>query len=770
MNVNEIVLGENQDLIPEIIGGIQKIAIGLSQNNQSLLRRELVMQLNDEIPQLDLLDGKIVNALIKEAYSQTHSPVVQKALSECFFDNKGDKLVYDPHRISNASLNLNLSGDEVLDLNKFEQKTEVVKGALEYLGKTDAIAEINEAKMEIELLVAEDNFSLTGRTKVDDTFKYAMKIHDGYSNLIDQYRFAQQANMDLIEDFEFLRTQLLDFRREVTQLFSEILGEDIKVSHPDLFDFDRIEYFNIEKFRKDLNLAFDSLGQKMQIFKTNYNQKMSKLKEDGFGHADRALDRLSKTKRRRGHVTGRQVKGQVAAAALGFAFDAFISISETRKNAEETVAQLKHDIELMKLGLKGDAQLIAEDLLRLTTIHSRIKGVLIPAVKKFINEANTIYNLKLKSAYSEMVKGGTIAELSSENRRLAAEKKQLSLEIEDKNQGIEICEAEKLRYKELISEIQWEYDFVNDNKPETPVYFHNVISFGKAKTNYEKHLSDWERITEPLRTKYKTYVDASNLEDATLLRLKDLLRKLENRLDEIENIRRKNKLEIEEQQVKIEDFEPQFEIFSKGIRELSAASKNFLELGIAEDLIKKSVQFQNNLIGISGSESISIPTVSNTNIDYLNDQYYQMELKLELLTYAESLVNGELLEKMGEVGGEKMELFISEKMQKLRFQLTTKIQQKTKLDSEQTERLVNLGTDIFFSILKTQKLKAKTTFLQELNEKLDHEFLARFETSVASLKQSLEKDRKEAENMESALNGAMSTEDLLKASEIIQKN
>ena len=159
-----------------------------------------------------------------------------------------------------------------------------------------------------------------------------------------------------------------------------------------------------------------------------------------------------------------------------------------------------------------------------------------------------------------------------------------------------------------------------------------------------------------------------------------------------------------------------------------------MELGIAEDLIKKSVQFQNNFVSISGSEPFAIPAVSDNNIDYLNDQYYQMELKLELLSYTESLVNGELLEKMGELGGEKMELFISEKMQKLRFQLTSKIQQKTKLDSEQTERLVNLGTDIFVSILKTQKIKAKTTFLQELNEKLDHEFLARFEISVSIFK------------------------------------
>ena len=770
MKLNEIVLGENQDLIPEVVGGIQKIAIGLSQNNQSLLRRELVMQLNDEIPDLDLIDGQIVNALIKEAYSQTHSPVVQKALSECFFENTGDKLVYDPHRISNASLSLNLASDDVLDLNMFDQKTEIVKGAIELIGKTDAIAEINESKKEIDLLVVEDNFSLTGRTKVNDTFNYAKKIYDGYGNLIDQYRFAKQANLELIEDFEFLRTELLNFRAEITQLLSDIIGDNIKSSHPDLFDFSKIEYVEIENFRKELNLKFGDLASQLQVFNSEYNKKMQELKKIGGSHADKALDRLSKTKRRRGHVTGGQVKGQVAAAALGFAFDAFLSISETRKNAEETVAQLKHDIELMKLGLKGDAQLIAEDLMRLTKIHSRIKGVLIPAVKKFINEANIIYNLKLKDPYTEMVKGGTIGELSSENRRLAAEKKQLSLEIEDKNQGITICENEILRYKDLISEIQWEYDFVNDIKPDIPISFHNIISFGKAKSNYAKHLADWERITEPIKTKYRFFVDAKNLEETTLLRFKDILRKLENRLEEVEKQRVKNNFKIEEQRVRIEDFKPQFEIFSKGIRELSAASKNFLELGIAEDLTKKSVQFQNNFVSIAGSESFAIPAVSDNNIDYLNDQYYQMELKLELLSYAESLVNGELLEKMGKSGGEKMELFISEKMHKLRFQLTSKIQQKTKLDSEQTERLVNLGTDIFFSILKTQKIKARTTFLQELNEKLDHEFLARFETAVASLKQSMEKDQQEADNVESALNEAMSTEDLLRASNIIQNN
>ncbi len=62
MNLNQIVLGENKALIPNMISGIQKIAIGLSQNDQFLIRRDLVRELNELIPGLNLTDGLIVKS------------------------------------------------------------------------------------------------------------------------------------------------------------------------------------------------------------------------------------------------------------------------------------------------------------------------------------------------------------------------------------------------------------------------------------------------------------------------------------------------------------------------------------------------------------------------------------------------------------------------------------------------------------------------------------------------------------------------------------
>lgn len=769
MKLNEIVLGENQDLIPEVVGGIQKIAIGLSQNNQSLFRRELVEQLNDEIPELNLIDGRIVNALVKEAYSQTPSPAVQKAISECFYDY-ANKPVYAPNRISDINLSLASTNDDIFDLYNCDQKSEILNTSFEVLGKTDAVAEINETKLAIDKYVPKNNFSLTGRTKVKDTFNYTKRIYNGYGRLIKQYELAKQENLDLIDDFVLLRNELLNFRQEVTRLITEIIGDDEKASHPDLFDFSEIEYFDIEEFRGKVNLAFDSFGEKLQIFNNDYHNEMLRLKDAGVGHVDKALNKLEKTQKRRGQISKGEVKGQVATAAIGFAFDAFVSISETRKNAEETVAQLKHDIEAMKLGLKEDTQIIAEDLLRLAKIHSRIKRVLIPGVSRFIQEAKIIFNSDIKATYAKMVAGSTINELSCENRILAAEKRQIGLEKKDKNLGIEYCVNEISRYKDLISKHQFEYDYVNNIKPDSPNKFHNIISFGIAKSKYEEHLADWKRITEPIRIKYTDYVNSLRQEEKTLFKFKNMLEKLNDRRKEIDRKRKYNKVEIQKQQIKIEDFQPEFEIFKKGIEQLSEASKNFLNVKITDDLHSISNHPQINSNEFTISQVNSLPTLKSTELDFLSNQKYKMELKLEILNYSEAIFTGGLDEKIGELTNENVEKFIVEQKFKMKSHLTTKIHQKTKLNIEQANRLVNLGSEVFISILKTQKIKAETKFKQEINNRLDQEFLERYETSVASFRHSIENDLQEAEAIGEALRGARTAEDLLNTSDILNTN
>ena len=770
MNLDELALGENRALLPNIIVEIQEAAIRLSQANEYLIRRDLVKELNAKIPELNLTDGLIVNSLVKETYLQTPSPVIQKAVSDCFRDNTASKLVYNPDNMTDVSLSLTCSGEVTLNFAEFSQITEILDRKVEELGVTEAIAEITEMKNAIDLYVPEKNFSFTGKTKVKDNVIYGQKILEGYGNLVDYYNWAKYQNHQVIEDFKFLRSELGRFRNDVTDLLFDIIGEDKKESHPELFDFSQIEYIETDRILREIDLEFEKLSDSFEVFQEAYENSIINIKEAGQKHAEIAMDRYSKTVKRKGYASKAEVKGQVATAALGFAVDAALEIMETRKNAEQTVAAIKRDVEKMKLGLKEDAQKIAIDLMRLQKIYNRLKQTLIPEAKKFIAQSNVIYNVTIKDAYSQLVQGGSIADLSKENRKLVVEEKRIHLEIEDKKEGLQICAEEISKYREMVAEIQEEYDYVNSIKPDLPREIHQKLSFGLATGIYEKHLAEWNRITQPVRSNYSFYVDSIRLEEETIERFHQLIRELQNRLEEIKRLRKDNKANIQAQGIKIKNFETELEALEKNIRKISEASRNLMCRGIERDLIKVQGQGDRNesLLskGIEGIPDANLPDTFMAD-SYLNQQEYRMQLKIELLKYTEMAFTGELIRSFV---GEDKEQIIAEQYGKVRNHLTSKISQHSELDNMQAERLVDLGSKIFLSILKTQEIKAETSFLMEMNMKLDQEFMVEFERAVSNLKLSLEKDRQDTENIDTTLDGAKTADDLLKASRILNNH
>lgn len=581
-------------MLPQIIDEIREVAIRLGDANEYLTRRDLVKELNSTISGLSLTDGLILNSLVKETYLQTTDPVIQTAVSECFRDNTSGTLVYDPHNITDVSLSLTCSGEVAANFNDFNEITKILDRKVEELGVTDAIAEITEMKNTIETYVPEQNFSLTGKTMVKDNVTYGEKILEGYGNLVDYYNWAKCQNQQVIEDFKFLRGELGRFRRDVTELLFDVIGEDKKETRPELFDFSQVEFIETDRILREIDLEYEKLNESFEVFQNAYESSMINIKHAGQKHAENALNRYSKTVKRKGYASRADVKGQVATAALGFAFDAALEIMETRKNAEQTVAAIKRDVEKMKLGLKDDAQKITIDLVRLQKIYNRLKHTLIPEAKKFITQANLIYNVTIKDAYSQLVQGGNIDELSKDNRKLVLEEKQIHLEIEDKNEGLQVCGDEISRYRELIAEIQEEYDFVNAIKPDFPREIQIKLSFGLATGIYKKHLAKWNKITEPIRSTYAFYVDCIKQEEETIEKFHQLVRELQNRLGEIKRIRKDNKAKIEAQGIKIHNFDGQLEALENNIRKISEASKNLMGRGIERDLVKVQGQADRN--------------------------------------------------------------------------------------------------------------------------------------------------------------------------------
>src|SRR5690606_22699399 len=114
-------------------------------------------------------------------------------------------------------------------------------------------------------------------------------------------------------------------------------------------------------------------------------------------------------------------------------------------------------------------------------------------------------------------------------------------------------------YNDHIAEIQEEYDCVNSLEPNPPREIYRKLSLGLATGIYEKHLTEWDRITYPVRSAYEFYVDSLRLEEETIEKFHQLIHEMEIRLEEIERLRKDNKTVIQVQSTKIKNIEPQLE-------------------------------------------------------------------------------------------------------------------------------------------------------------------------------------------------------------------
>ncbi len=766
MNLDQLTFGENRKFIPQITSEIKIIAFQMIAEERQMTRRNLTNELNARIPELNLIDGVILNSLVKEAYSQASSFSAKEAITKSFCHNLTCKPVYNPEDIQDTNLSLNYSGEIDSNINKFARIAEILDGKLAMLDSKDTISVISEMKQSIDQYVPQKNFSLTGKTKVNDNVKYGKKILKGYGNLIEFYNNVKSQNHELIGDFKFLRNELGEFRENVTELLFEIIGYDEKVNRPELFDFARLEYIETDKLLEDIDLEFQKLNNSFEVFQKEYEKNMINIANAGKKHADLALNRYSKTVKRNGYASKSQVKAQVATAALGFAFDAALEIIETRNSAEQTVAAIKRDVEKMKISLKQDAQKISVDLLRLKKITSRLQTVLIPESRKFIEKANLIYDTTIKDTYSKLVEGSDIMELSMENRRLLAEHRNIHREIEDTNESIQACNLEIAKYRSAIEEIQDEFDYVNSIEPKTPPKFQLKYSFGIALRVYKNHLNTWNDITLPIRSKYAELEQFVKNEEELILQFEKLALKLQKRLKDIDSSREYNKNEIEAQGINIKDYKTKLEKLEINIRKISEASKNMLSHGIQED----DIQVAKSLTGLKSLSTIEEDAIINRSTEIVDEssidlehEHYRMQMKIELIKYTEMAFNGELIKNM--VSDKKNHL-IDEQYGKVRMHLQNKIFMNSKLDEEQVHRLVDIGSRTFVNILKVQELKAETNFLEKLNLKLDQEFLKEFERSVRELEYNLKVDEQKAKTTEAKLNSATNADDLLTVSRI----
>ncbi|MFD2540974.1 hypothetical protein ACFSSB_01470 [Lacinutrix gracilariae] len=578
MTHTEIIKKNADGINTKLVEAVIKKAQQLSVDSEIINRRMLLDYLNEEL-QINLKEGLYIKQILKEAYLKTsYSSSIQKAIINNILDNDGKNSVYNPNRVEQRIEALEIQ-DPNLDLDDFkliEQEIETVK-------EVDGNFEIQTIQQNIDVLKPKKEVSITGRLKVEASKKHAFEIKKEYNKIIQVHEKVKDINLNLVDDFDKTRNKLKLIREDLLNLLIDLFGDQIKSSEPELFDVSQINWESFEDSYAKLDTYFSSINDNVEIFKEAHQQHMSAVSMSGKKEFNNFLNKTSSLANA-GRLDKSKLKGAAASAAIGFLVEGGMAVIKSRSDANKTIAQIELDIEKMKDGMRGDVELILNDILKLGRFYTELKDKLIPQLKLFTQKAVNKLIVDISPLYEQIISNHEIKELRDSNKLLMTEFRTIELELIDKKEQVDFNDLRHQQLTEVVDFQKVEYNFLLSLKPVKPNLFYKIISPKKSVNLYNETLIDWYTYCKPFIDNFentqKEIVREVELKAENLVDMNLLIKRKENILEELNNNSRNirtifgekgNKTILKDLLTHIKDF--------------TVSSKGVLELNISKELI-----------------------------------------------------------------------------------------------------------------------------------------------------------------------------------------
>lgn len=101
-----------------------------------------------------------------------------------------------------------------------------------------------------------------GTNGVKNVRSKASAMFDKYTKMVEAYHYAEDNVRGNIEDFTSLRSDMGIVYRDYAMKLIDIYGDSIKMVQPDLFDFKRIEWLDVDEMLKYVELEYNKLSEK----------------------------------------------------------------------------------------------------------------------------------------------------------------------------------------------------------------------------------------------------------------------------------------------------------------------------------------------------------------------------------------------------------------------------------------------------------------------------------------------------------------------------
>lgn len=449
----------------KVYQAIKTIADELCKENKTYLRADLAF----ELKKYGIAsDSSEVSKLVFDAYRYFHD---NGNIAIAFVSNNSRTTLVAEYKL-NDSLE---QGNKEEALKIAETELALSSSALEQLKE--------QVEQNLNLVLAKGTSKMAdivmGTNGVKDVRSKASTMFDKYTKMVEAYHYAEDSVRGNIEDFTSLRSDIGTVYRDYALKLIDIYGDSIKMVSPDLFDFKRIEWLDVDEMLKYVELEYNKLTEKCAALIGEISVS--------FRTSLQAYKSLSNGNK-----------------SLGLAM-AGLTMLEHYMGASERTNRLKSDLSVFQTSVKHDATRIKADMGRLLVICKTLNDVVIPKANVFLRYGEKLLASDLKATLDALYADETIRPLEEQRKCLLQQMKALDMEMNDHLQNIDV-------YTSLINDItatleskQGSYMEAKAKKPSKPFFLVNWITFGMANKNYYRDFAEWNAVCFPLVREYESY-------------------------------------------------------------------------------------------------------------------------------------------------------------------------------------------------------------------------------------------------------------------------
>ncbi len=427
--------------------------------------------LADELSHLGV-DGDSFNicSLVWEAFNKYDC---DNAIKQVFVNNAHTKSLIEEYQLWN-SLN-NKNNEKALSILQCQKQA--TQEALTILNDMLDVPQSQSKQKGIMALIEK----LSGVMGIKNVQHEAELLFTQYSRMINAYNDAQVEVKSSVSAFMELREYLAEQYRQYAMMLVDVFGDKIKVSFPELFDFEAIKYLDTQVMLDSVELEYSQLASQCSEMLADVSDSF-KLSLQG------AVVAYS------GNKGNKSNQSALVVAAMNMMSHYIDSTHKT--------TMLKRSLQEMKNAANRDTAVVVGDIGRLTLIHQNINEVIIPKAELFFRYGEELLSEDFNYICKLLYGNEKIGRLKNKRDEMLAHLKELEQELKYEQTNINYYVELIAESESILKGMKKNYDRALKNKPTKPLKIKHIITFGNATKAYNRDICEWQQMSYPLIEKY----------------------------------------------------------------------------------------------------------------------------------------------------------------------------------------------------------------------------------------------------------------------------